>query len=268
MSYPVYENHDHKPVTEQNHEYHTTESSASAENHYDEHSQENDHQFYHQDNHLNLPNQNYPDTNHHHDFSEHSHESSELNNGHNGYYYPQQSAEEHQYQVHEEGNRDPFYGNFATGSSDNAHVLPVHKAANFNLFHRKFADRSRYNKRFLDFPHNMLRMRVMRPPALGQKNTWLMNYPDGNPFPRKAVFDFKPYPVKAPLFDYKHFMKPNIMQPLQSVIPAGKFMQTPMVSMNKFLQPQVMPINKLLPAPVVVYPTEIKKRMDKGNTKN
>lgn len=269
LSYSVYENNEHKPELDQNqHNFHSTESSLSTESH----SQEQHDNFYNQ-NHLTLPNQNYGDTSQAHDFSEHGHESAELHqNAHNVLFYPHHSGE-HQYQVHEDSSRDPFYGNFATGSTDNTHVLPINKNVNFNFFpaKKKFSDRSRYNKRYLDFPANMLRMRVMRPPALGQKNTWLMHYPDVNPIPTKSVFDFKPYAVKSPLFDFKHFMKPNA---LQSVLPATKFVHGPMIPANKFLQTPVMPVNKILPAPLVVYPTEIKKRMDeakkridKGKTK-
>lgn len=315
VQYSVYENNDHKSEAEQNHDFHTTESSVSSE-HFNDHShsqeQHDDHQqpqqhFYNHDNHLNLQNQDqhdhfYNQDNHlnvpshqsyggggggdahqHYDFSEHSHshESAELNNAHhnahnthNGFYYPHHS-EEHQYQVHEEGNRDPFYGNYATGSSDNAHVLPINNHLNYFLpAKNKFADRSRYNKRFLDFSSSMLRLGVMRPPALGQKNTWLMNFPDHNApvFPKsvfdtKTVFDFKPYAVKAPVFDFKQFIKPNVPV-IPPILPATKLVQTPVIPMNNFLQTPVMPINKLLPAPVVVYPTEIKKRVDKVKSKN
>lgn len=202
-----------------------------------------------------------------HDLSNHvnirvpdiSHESEELfhhpiPSGH--YHYPYQSEEtvHHQYQVHEEPTREHYFGDYATGSSNKAQILLPNKTLNFGKTrgkHGMFLDRSQLSKKLLQFPINMRKLRVMRPPAPGQRETWLANLPHAETklYPAKALFDFKPSFIKSPMFDFKPSFMPQIVQPIKPAF-------VPMV------QPSVLGARSQ--SPVLVYPTNVaRKREDK-----
>lgn len=118
-----------------------------------------------------------------------SHESSEdssreqvINIGDPSYpYYPLSSEGHvpHQYEVHEDTNRDPFYGNLAAGSSTKtlqvaapSDAIGGVKTTMAKIKAAKLVDRSQSSKKHLTYASR--RLREMRPPPLGQKITWEM----------------------------------------------------------------------------------------------
>lgn len=154
-----------------------------------------------------------------------SQESEEIHNPGGYPYYPSESHVHHQYEVHEEPTHDP-YENHQSASHTKSQILapntplaprtppapmptrlPSPQIPNMKL--QYFNNRNLINKKFMNVPVNMRQLRFMRPPPLGQKETWLLR---SARFPPPKTFDFS----KHPFFEFK----PNRRQTPLVVIPA------------------------------------------------
>lgn len=233
-TYPIASNeHQDEQASQEVHSYdHYSGESNSVEHSDDIH---NDHGYEHEpylDKNLShqydIAKENLPSDIIHHDISNHfnvhvpdaSHESKESTHLRYIPHEPEPNAL-HQYEVHEEQNRDHHFGNYATGSNVKTKILLPSKSLIFDKTKmtgkQKYGDRGQLNKKHLDISTSMRKLRMMRPPPLGQKETWMTNFHrmETRMFP-KSLFEFKSY-SKNPLFNIKLNSFPKIQPVLKPV---------------------------------------------------
>jgi len=179
----------------------------------------------------------------------------------------QSSSYHHQYQVHEDSPHEQYYGDYPSSSNTKTQVVPLNSTS-IKYFKQKakqkYYDRSRLNKKFMIFPLQVKKLRVMRPPPPAQVETWRTNmqHADSKLIPVKAYFDSKDL-FKHPFFDFKSFKssyRTSMLQPtLRSAIPLSKSGNGKAIPLTQSRHPITN-----FKSPVLVYPTNaLRKRQDK-----